>query len=398
MTESDLSSSAESVLLIEDSPSQLFAVTALLRKAGYVVQPVASAEDGARVIEEQPPRIILCDVVLPGMDGFEFCRRLRSSSDPTIRDLPFVLVTSMDRPEDVVKGLEAGASDYVPKPINERVLLARMRTQLRLEEMRRELARRNEELRARNAEMERNLDHARLIHRSFLPSSLPCVPGFEVAVRYLPHDRIGGDHYDLVPLEGGRLLIFVGDVSGHGIAGALFTAMVKLLFDRAAARRQAPAAILGDMNLGMSSTGGERFFLTALCALCDAGSNSLSFANAGHPSAWVRHCDGSMGSLDSQTVPLNISGDTSFSESELPFSPGECALFYTDGVIESRGAEGQLYGEERLRRLFEGMKRDASADAVADAVVADVVRFVGGPERDDDLSVVVVRRLDVPRT
>ena len=383
------------VLVIEDSRTQLFALQAMLEGAGYEVRGVESCEDALPVLSEATPDIILCDVVLPGMSGFDLCRKVRSFDDAETQNLPFILVTSKDHPEDVVKGLEAGANDYVTKPVNEKTLLARMSTQLRLQQLRRELESRNIQLASRNAEMERNLEHARLVHESLFPSQIPVIDRLDLAVRYLPHDRIGGDHYDFVRLGDHRFLVFIADVSGHGISGALFTATVKLLFDRASAADPRPASVLEEMNLSMVQGANRHFFVTTICALIDTAERTITYANAGHPSAILRRgTDGRCLALESQVVPLNVADDVTFVENTLPLEPGDFVVFYTDGVIELTNSAEVQYGEPALVETIAGIGSGQRAEEIVETIIADVTRFAGRPSLDDDMSVIVVRHRD----
>ena len=382
------------VLLVEDTRGPAFVDRTLLTHAGFVVTRVDSGARALRVLEADLPHIILCDVLLTDMDGLEFCRRIRSSERGCVRDVPIILATTTDHSEHMVEGLAAGANDCVAKPLSEPILLARMNTHLHLDNVRRELAHRNAELSTRNAEMEANLAQALRVHENLLPARIPETDELAVAVRYLPHDKIGGDIYNLLRTHGDRYLVFIGDVSGHGISAALFSAAVQLVFKRAQVDNQSPAAILQEMNLAMSQGATGQFFLTAICALLDPHEQTVVWANAGHPSAILRRAGrGDSVLLESQAMPLNVDHDTTFVESEVRFEPGDFIVFYTDGVTECLNDAGQQYGQESLAKVTEAIGIPNDAEDAAQMILDDVVRFVGDPPTaHDDMSVIVVHR------
>lgn len=379
------------VLVIEDSPTQLALLQTMLEDAGYAVRSAESCSNVGLLLDSELPAIILCDIMLPGMDGLEFCRTIRRSENDQIRRLPFILVTSIDNPEGIVRGLAAGANDYVTKPVNRDVLLARMRTHLHLAQMRQEIEIANEQLSARNREMEQNLEQARVQQHSLLPERIPEMAGLDVAVRFEPHDKIGGDFYDLVRLDDHRLLVFLSDVSGHGISGALFTATVKAFLNRALTETANPAAILNDMNLAMCHSALERFFLTAVCAVIDTEKKTVTYANAGHPSGILRRRNRDCLVLESQSMPLNVSQDNRFMEDQKPLEAGDVLVFYTDGVTESTNSATELYGEEALFGALQDVGDNDDSEAVVRTVLADIDRFTDNHPIDDDLLIVAIR-------
>lgn len=379
------------VLVIEDSPTQLALLQGILEDAGYPVRTAETSKNVRLLLDSELPAIILCDVMLPDTNGLEFCRSIRESRNERIRNLPFILVTSMDRPENIVKGLAAGADDYVAKPVNPDVLLARIKTHLRLAHMREALETANEQLSERNREMEKNLEQARVQQHSLLPERIPQIPGLDIALHFQPHDKIGGDFYDLVRLDDHRLLLFVSDVSGHGISGALFTATVKAFLNRALTETSNPAAILNDMNLAMCHSAVERFFLTAVCAIIDTETRTVTYANAGHPSGILCPRDRDSTALESQSMPLNVSQDNLFIEDRRPFNPGDIVVFYTDGITESTNNADELYGEESLLTALQTAGHDDHSETIVRTVLSDIARFTEDHPTDDDLFLIAIR-------
>ena len=194
-----------------------------------------------QLVEEKLPALVLLDYAMPGgLNGAEVCERLRAHPDRAVAQLPVIMLTGMSGEEQEVFCLQAGASDFVTKPVNPAVLKARIDTQLRLSLLRTQLETRNQELADWRAELERDLEAARLTQQSIIPQRFPSLPGWDVATHYQPVIQVGGDIFDWLRLPDGRSFFWIADATGHGASAALHTALAKLLFRHAAAETSSP--------------------------------------------------------------------------------------------------------------------------------------------------------------
>src|SRR5436305_5435091 len=206
---------------------------------------------------------------MPGLNGADVSKQIRADPSPAIAQIPTIMLTGHGGEESEVLCLEAGADDFVTKPINTAVLRARIETQLRLRSMRRQLQQQNEELEEWRNNLERDLAAARLTQQSLIPQKPPALPGWEVAAYYRPVIQVGGDIYSWLRMRDGRILFWIADGTGHGAAAALLTTLAKLLFHHGSVEHNTPASVMEAVNHDFCSIFGGRSFMTAMCVAVD---------------------------------------------------------------------------------------------------------------------------------
>jgi serine phosphatase RsbU (regulator of sigma subunit) len=229
------------------------------------------------------------------------------------------------------------------------------------------------------------------MQRSLLPRFRPVIEGLEVGEVYEPSARVdvGGDVYDFLALEGGRLAVVLGDVTGHGVDATADMAMAKFVFRSLAREHPEPADFLASANDVICSEIGPGKFISMSYVVVDGASGTVAGASAGHPAPRIVLPDGSVRPLEAHGLVLGIDGGQEYAESRAELPLGASLVLYTDGVVEAR-RNGELYGDERLDALL-GERHDLPARALAAAVAEDAREFAGG-DLSDDLAVVVIRR------
>lgn len=229
------------------------------------------------------------------------------------------------------------------------------------------------------------------MQRSLLPRSRPVVEGLEVGEVYEPSARVdvGGDVYDYLALDDGRLAVVLGDVTGHGVDATADMAMAKFVFRSLAREHPEPADFLASANDVICSEIGPGKFISMSYVVVDGRSGRVAAASAGHPAPRIVLPDGSGRPLEAHGLVLGIDGGQEYAESHAELMPGSSLVLYTDGVVEAR-RNGELYGDDRLDALL-AERHDLSAAALASAVAEDAREFAGG-DLSDDLAVVVIRR------
>ena len=201
------------------------------------------SQDGSealQIIHTKPPALLLLDFEMPGLNGAEVLKRLRLRTRmPAVSQVPAIMLTAHGSEQSEVSCLQAGANDFVTKPVNASVLRARIETQLRLRSMRRQLERQNDELEKWRRDLERDLAAARSTQQSLIPQRPLMLPGWQVATCYRPVIQVGGDIYGWLQMRNGRMLFWIADRTGHGAAAALLTTLAKLLFQHGLGARYA---------------------------------------------------------------------------------------------------------------------------------------------------------------
>jgi serine phosphatase RsbU (regulator of sigma subunit) len=356
------------ILVVEDEPNIALGLEDDLRLEGYDVEVLGNGAAASRRAREYAFDLILLDVMLPGMNGFEVCRELRRCHLST----PIILLTARVQEDDRVRGLDLGANDYVAKPFLRRELLARVRNQLRhVQETRDDQKLFDQELRA-----------ACDVQQRLLPQCQPVVPGLDYAGLCQPARGVSGDYYDFIPLSRGRVALLVADVCGKGMPAALLGASL-----HAAIRAFAPAAGLecGEMlaqvnRLLFQNTAPERF-VTVFYGVYDAATGTLTYANAGHcPPLLVRNS--SCLRLDSLTAPVGLFSTIDPAERSIFLLPDDWLLIASDGISEACNAAGEDFGEGGLLTLLKNTNPIAAAEFCRLAV-ASACRFADGPAADD---------------
>ena len=233
-------------------------------------------------------------------------------------------------------------------------------------------------------------DFSETMQRSLLPSALPDVGGIEVGHVYQSAAQVdvGGDVYDFLHLDDGRLAVILGDVTGKGIQAAADMAMAKFSFRALARMHPEPSDFLAAANEVVVDEIETGKFITMLYVLLDPESSTVACASAGHPAARVVTPGGQVGELGGHGLALGIDTDQEYEVARDELPPGTTVVLYTDGVIEAR-RDGELYGEERLDDLLR-RRAELGAQELAEAVLADCKSFAGG-ELSDDCAVVCLR-------
>jgi serine phosphatase RsbU (regulator of sigma subunit) len=258
------------------------------------------------------------------------------------------------------------------------------------------LAVQNDRLQEEMAErqrLERELQLAREIQRTFLPSQLPHMPGWELAVAWRAARQVAGDFYDVFELPGGRMGLVIADVADKGMPAALFMALTRTLMRAAALEEESPAGALARVNDLLVPDAQRGMFVTAIYAVLSLETSELAYANAGHyPPLLLRSETGELERFGKGGMALGVLGGVQLEDRVIPLAPGDYVIFYTDGITEAFSPEGDIYGEERLRATVRAAAAD-SAQAMLEAIDDAVVTFVGEGSPSDDLTLEVLRRL-----
>ncbi|MGI8891050.1 MAG: PP2C family protein-serine/threonine phosphatase [Chthoniobacterales bacterium] len=379
------------ILVIDDDRTSRRMLTRALSEAGFRCVESSSGLEALKMLHAEVPSLLLLDFHMPELNGAEVLSRLRADSDSEIAQLPAIMLTGDGGEESEVLCLEAGANDFVTKPINLPVLRARIDTQLRLQSLRRQLQQQNDELEAWRENLERDLAAARLTQQSLIPQKPPHLPGWDVAAAYRPVIQVGGDIYGWLRMTDRRTLFWMADATGHGAAAALLTTLAKLLFHHGSVEHAEPTAIMEAVNDDFRSIFGARSFMTAMCVALDSENGRASVVGAGHPPLLVSRHGGSAELVRSNAPPLGLLEHSHFAETAIVLAPGDGFLLYTDGLYGATTGENERWTPERLQALLaEGV---TSAQGMLSRVIERAAPDSGEPMPDDLAAISVLREV-----
>jgi phosphoserine phosphatase RsbU/P len=380
------------ILVADDDAMSRRVLAQLLGAAGYKCRVCKDGSEALNSIHDRPPSVLLLDFDMPGPDGAEVLRRLRSDQDPAVAQIPAIMLTAHGSEQSEVSCLQAGADDFVTKPVNSAVLRARIETQLRLRSMRRQLERQNDELEKWRRDLERDLAAARLTQQSLIPQKPLLLPGWQIATCYRPVIQVGGDIYGWLRMKDGRVLFWIADGTGHGAAAALLTTLAKLLFHHGSMDHDSPASLMEAVDNDFRSTFGARSFMTGMCVALDPATGQAQVVGAGHPPLLVVRHDGTTESIASVAPPLGMIKRAAFNETPITLEPGDAFLLYTDGLFRWTKDERHPLTPEQLEKVLDHSA--PSAEALLKRIVAQTAPDNSAETAPDDLAAIAVRRED----
>ena len=386
-----LNHSRTEILVVDDDAMSRRVLAQLLTAAGYKCSVCRDGSEALEAVHARTPSLLLLDFDMPGPNGAEVLRRLRSDQRPAIAQIPAIMLTAHGSEESEVSCLQAGADDFVTKPVNAAVLRARIETQLRLRSMRRQLQRQNDELEKWRRNLERDLAAARLTQQSLIPQKPPALPGWQVATYYRPVIQVGGDIYGWLRMKDGRILFWIADGTGHGAAAALLTTLAKLLFHHGSIEHDGPSSVMEAVNHDFRSIFGARSFMTAMCVALNPATGRASVVGAGHPPLLVVRHNGATESIASITPPLGLIEHREFTEAAIDFEPGDAFLLYTDGLFRWTKDEQYRLTPQQLEKMLDPSA--PSAEALLKGSLRQAAATNGENALPDDLTALAVRRV-----
>jgi sigma-B regulation protein RsbU (phosphoserine phosphatase) len=396
-----LADAAARLLIVDDNEINRRILSGILRQEAYALIVARDGREALALARADPPDLILLDIMMPGKDGYEVCAELKA--DARTEHIPVIFLSALAEAADKIRGLEMGAVDYITKPFDVGEVLARVRSQLKIQRLTADLRSANRELRAQQALIAADLRAAAVIQHSLVPAVPPPLAAVAVAWRFLPCQSVGGDLFNLVPLGPDHLAAYVIDVSGHGVPSAMVTVSVsqflsphsgRLYAHGGSGEPAAPAEVLRRLDREYPI---ERFdkFCTVAYALLDLRSGHLRYAVAGHPPPLLQRGDGSIEALRAGGPLIGMGTGLPFDDGEARLAPGDRLVLYSDGVTDHVGRTGALFGDERLRAAVargRALAPDAACEVVLDALRAfsrgrhgagDSPTALGAPHDDD---------------
>ncbi len=329
--------------------------------------------------------MVVSDINMPQMDGLTLLEQI-PKVDPNIRS---VIVSAYGDMRNIRTAMNRGAFDFVTKPLDFEDL------QITIERTLTHMAEWKEALQSRDklVALQNELDVASKIQQGILPASFPEGEGFDVYGNMAPARNVGGDFFDVILLENGRLGLAVADVSDKGVPAALFMMSSRTLLKGAAIGRGAPGDALSEVNDLLTEDNESFMFVTVLYTVFDPDSGLLTYANGGHNNPLLVHADGTSEELThTGGIALGVMPGLEYKEASITLGEGETLVLYTDGVSEAMNSEGEEFGMDRFREIFV-QRPPTSARDTNEAILQAVSDFAGETAQSDDVTCLVLQRI-----
>ncbi len=393
---------AEEILLVDDNPSNLQILMATLKDCGYRLLVAKSGEAALKIVEKTHPELILLDIMMPGIDGHEVCRRLKA--DETTANIAIIFLSALDETSDKVKGFRLGAVDYIAKPFQPEEVIARVNAHLKIRRLERSLSLRNNELEAANLHLRKDFEAAIRVQRALLPSVLPDVDPVHFSWEYRPSDALGGDLLNVYQFDQRYLTFYVVDASGHGVSAALLAVMVTrslmpqtdgssltTLHDKATGHCSlvSPAEVANRLNAIYQMEDNGMLYFTMVYAVLDLQTRQLQYVTAGHPGPIHLRANGEIDILDAPDVPIGILDQSDFQNNQVQLQPGDRLFLHSDGLNEARNESGEELERERLCMVIQ-QSRSETLESSVDRIVQSAIDWQGNDRFRDDVSLLAV--------
>jgi len=386
------------ILVVDDDPRNVRLLSLVLRAEGYEVLQGYSGEEAVEKAETESPDLILLDIMMPRVSGYEVCEKLRKGEQT--KAIPIVMITALRGLGEKIKALDIGADDFISKSFDKFEVLARVRSLLRVKHLHDELAYANKKLGEQNQILESELIMAREVQEALLPRDIETQmpPGLEFCYQYIPTLAVGGDFFDIAKISPSVIGVFIADVMGHGAQPALITVLIKTLLSELIYELQTPAELLSELNQRYNElvhhTG---IFTSAFYLIVDVSKQNVTFSNAGHPSPLLIHKEKlELNELAKESgLALGLASDYNYQNHESKLEKGDTILLYTDGLSDIANQNCEVFGLGNLKSILTAMLKKADNSKLQNATLIQTIlnaidKFTGNAPKPDDITVLAV--------
>jgi sigma-B regulation protein RsbU (phosphoserine phosphatase) len=371
------------ILIIDDDRTVQLTLTRILEKQGYQMLTASDGEEGIAQAQQFRPALIICDWLMPRLNGLEVCRQIKS--DPTLSTTFFILLTSLESVPDRVKGLDAGADDFIAKPIEQNELKARVRAGLRLHKL-------SHDLQTQKQILETELAEAAEYVRSLLPP--PMTEPIAINSLFIPSQRLGGDCFDYYWLDPDYLAIYLLDTAGHGLGAALpSVSVLNLLRSRAikSLNYYQPSDVLSALNNTFQMIYQNNKYFTIWYGVYNCVNRQLIYASAGHPPAiWLsqKGTTTQVKQLETPGIPVGMFPDAEYVNNFCNIEQFSSLYIFSDGAYEIHLANGTIWNLDAFIDLLKNCH--SSQECNLDQVLNYLLSLNSKDTFADDLSILQI--------
>ncbi len=397
---SSSASEAARVLLVDDNPTNLQVLSKTLEGRGFELLVARNGPSALNIARKARPGLILLDIMMPDMDGFEVCQRLKT--EEATRDIAVIFLSALGEAKEKVKGLDLGAVDYITKPFQAEEVIARVNTHLTIRRLQLSLSERNQQLVTLNARMKRSLEAAAQVQRDLLPKQLPLTERARFAWVFQPCDELAGDSLNVFPIGPHHIGLFVLDVSGHGVDAALLSvAITHALTPRVDPSSivtrphpdgpvvASPAEVAGQLNRMFPMSMKEGHFATLIYGVLEPELGLFKYTNAGHPDPVLVRPGNRPTAHQLGGMPIGVAEGTKYEEIIIPLQAGDRLFLYSDGLIEAMNPTGEHFGKQRF---FDFLIENQSVtlEESVQLLKKQIVSWSANQSLQDDLSILAI--------
>jgi phosphoserine phosphatase RsbU/P len=361
------------ILVVDDTPANVRLLANMLSTLGYKVRKATNGEMAIEAINMVAPDLVLLDINMPGMDGYQVCQAIKAQQKTS--NIPVIFISALDELMDKLKGFNVGGVDYITKPFQLIEVQARVKTHVSLRLL-------QKELQFKNQLLEQELSRAGKIQADLFPKTIPTLPGFELAARCFPAQEVGGDFYDWQLLEADCLNFTLGDVMGKGMPAALLMTTVRATLRSLDAQFTPAQRIDTAQALLASDLGASESFVTLFHAQLNCRDRQLSYIDAGHGLVLLRRANGEIEPLRKGGIPIGMFPEQTYNIGNINFEANDALLVFSDGLPEV--FPDSIERPEVFQSLLQGM---TSATDILNQIFSLVTVGTALP---DDLTVLVL--------
>lgn len=407
------------ILVVDDAPDNLLLLEAILESESFenifLASSAREAYEYIGLVESMRNAridLILMDIMMPDISGIQAIRAIRSHEE--FQDIPIVVVSARSETQDLVEAFEAGAVDYLTKPIKELELIARIRSMLRLktetdhrkfhevelETLTLELEEKNRQLSQVLDELHEDMEAAGNMQRSLLPDKRISIPGLNFSWYYETSENIGGDLLNIMPLDSGMAALFILDVSGHGIQSAMLAVSVHRMLSAWEGANsilrlpdgtaRSPAEVTNELNSEFMLDKNNFQYFTMIYGLIDIKKRTLTYCRAGHTPLLLQSPDGMVIICSEGNVPVGLIEDSKFDEFTISLESHDRIILFSDGITEARRKDSkEFFGDENLLKLLRET-RDLPVDQTVQEIVKAFKSWLGDTSPSDDITLMII--------
>ncbi|MCP4134390.1 MAG: response regulator [bacterium] len=430
------------ILAVDDDAINLQVILNQLSMENINITTASTGKEALEVLEgDEKINLVLLDIMMPGMSGYEVCKRIRETREPV--DFPVILLTAKNQANDLAAGFSAGANDYITKPFTREELVSRVlfhlgfsiyskkltTTMIKLEGLNKKLEDKviqrteelivakeeveviNEDLSEKNYELEtacriaqQDMKMAISVQSKFLPGSVPLSNTWDIAYLFKPMVGVSGDFYDFYDFDGTLSGVGLFDVSGHGISSGLVTMIAKSVLFRSF-RFGLMLQLNKVLELANKELIGEigevdNYLTGILLRFHEGDEGGIDYVNAGHPGILYKNAQTNETTIITGENGESISGmylgipmmEDSYESISFPVNRGDYLLLYTDALSESKNSENREFGPNSILAAFQEAP-DGSSEAVLKYIYDEFIKFTGTESLEDDLTIIVIRKM-----
>lgn len=376
------------ILIVDDEPFNVDYLEQELEDLNYQTITAVNGKDALEKIESEKPDLVLLDIRMPIMDGFTVLEKVKANSE--IRNIPIIVISANNELENVVKGIELGAEDYLPKPFEPTLLKARIQSSLEKKHLR-DL----QDLYLKSLENELNIAHD--IQKEFLPADLPKIQNWEIASYFKAAKEVAGDFYDAFTLPDGNLAFVVADVCGKGIGAALYMTLFRSLIHATsnastsltpAQRLQHSISLTNNYVAETHET--SNMFATVFIGILEPNTGKLSYINGGNEPALIVGKDGKVHTELTRTgSAIGVVAGAKYTVKESTLSNDDLLIAFTDGIPDTQDVNGEFFGKEKMLKILKSKTKPT--DFVNEMEII-LQTFIGSADQFDDITLLAIKK------